>query len=110
MVGGAEDQRVLDQAEVVQGVEDGADPLVERAGAGLEGGDVLAGGDDVGQVGRRQRVERVADRGRGEEVAVGLEEADRHEPGLRGGASRSASIVSGATYSARLESTGTISS
>ena len=42
VVGGAEDQGVLDDAEVVEGVEDAADALVERAGAGLEGGDVAA--------------------------------------------------------------------
>ncbi len=83
VVGRADDDRVLDQAEVVQGVEDCADPLVERAGAGLELGHVAARHLRVRQVRGRQRVEGVADRGRGGEFAVGLEEADRHEPGLR---------------------------
>ena len=40
----------VDQAEVVQGVEHGADPLVERAGAGLEGGHVAAGRGESGRL------------------------------------------------------------
>ncbi len=80
VVGGADDQGVVDQAEVVEGVEDGADPLVERAHAGLELGHVAPRRRQVGQVRGRQRVKRVADRGGRREVTVGLEEADRHEP------------------------------
>jgi hypothetical protein len=86
VVGGADDQGAVLEPALVEAVEDGADPLVERAGAGLEGGHVGAGLRRVRQVRRRQRVERVADRGRDPVGAVGLEEADRHEEGLLGGA------------------------
>ena len=97
------------QAVVVQRVEHRADPLVERAGAGLERGHVPAGRGRVGEVRRRQRVERVADRGRGAELAVGLEEADREEERLRGASAR-ASIAIGATSSAWWLSTSITSS
>ena len=46
---------------------------------------------------RRQRVERVAHRGRLEEVAVGLEEADRQEERLRSAARAGAPTAAGAT-------------
>ena len=88
VIGGADHERVVGEAEVVQAVQDRPYPLVQRAGAGLERGHVRARAGRVREVGRRQRVERVAHGGRHGEVAVGLEEADRHEEGLVGGAER----------------------
>ena len=109
VVGRADDQRVVRQAEVVEGVEDGADALVERAGAGLEGGHVLAGRRRVGQVGRRQRVERVADRGRRRKSRWVSKKPTDMKKGS-GGGSRSASIAIGAMSSAWWLSTSITSS
>ena len=83
VVGGEDHERVVGEVVLVERVEHRADALVERARAGLVGRHVAARLGRVGQVGRRQRVERVAHRGRLEVLAVGLEEADREEERLR---------------------------
>ena len=82
MVGGADDQGALVQAGLLQRVEHGADAMIQRPGRGLVGGDVLADLHGVGQERRSQGVDPVAHAGGREEVAVGLEEADRHEERL----------------------------
>ena len=89
------------EAAVVQAVEHRADALVERAGAGLEGGHVLAGRGRVGQVRRRQRVEGVAHRGRDARSSrwVSKKPTERKQgSGMR----PSASIAVGATSAAWL--------
>ena len=83
VVGGEDHERVVGEVVLVERVEHRADALVERARARLVGGHVAPRLGRVGQVGRRQRVERVAHRGRLEVLAVGLEEADREEERLR---------------------------
>ena len=68
---------------MVQRVEHRADALVERAGAGLEGGHVLAGRAAC-RAGSAAAASRACRGPRsGAELAVGLEEADRHEERLR---------------------------
>ena len=83
VVGRADDQRAVREAELMQGVEDRADALVEGAGARLEGRHVLAGRRRVGQVGAAAASRACRGPRSGPELAVGLEEADRHEEGLR---------------------------
>ena len=83
VVGREDDERVVGQALLVERVQDRADALVERARAGLERRHVGARLGRVGQVRGRRAVERVAHRAGLEELAVGLEEADREEERLR---------------------------
>ena len=82
VVGRQHDERLVGQAGLVEGMEDGADPLVQRAGAGLEAGHVVPGLGRVGQVRRRDAVQGIAHGAGLEELAMGLEEADRGEEGL----------------------------
>ena len=83
VVGGEDHDRVVGELVLVERVEHRADAVVERARARLVGGHVAPRLGRVGQVGGRQRVERVAHRGRLEVLAVGLEEPDREEERLR---------------------------
>ena len=83
VVGGEDHDRVVGELVLVERVEHGADAVVERARARLVGGHVAPRLGRVGQVGGRQRVERVAHRGRLEVLAVRLEEPDREEERLR---------------------------
>ena len=83
VVRGEHDERVVGQAGLVEGVEDRAHALVQGARAGLEAGHVVARLGRVGQVGGRGAVEGVAHGAGLEELAMGLEEADRREEGLR---------------------------
>jgi hypothetical protein len=83
VVGGQDHDRLVGEVLLVERVQHRADAVVERARAGLVGGDVAARLGRVGQVRRRQRVERVAHRRRREVLAVGLEEPDRQEERLR---------------------------
>ena len=82
VVRGEDHDRVVRQLLLVERAEHGADAMVEAARGLLERRHVAPRDRRVGQVGGRQRVERVAHRGRLEVVAVGLEEADREEERL----------------------------
>ena len=82
VVGREDHDRVVGDLLLVERAEHGADAVVERARRLLERRHVAPRDRRVGQVGGRQRVERVPDRGRLEVVAVGLEEADREEERL----------------------------
>jgi hypothetical protein len=79
VVRGQDHDRVVGEAVLVERVHDRADAVVERARAGLVRGHVAARLGGVGQVRRRQRVQRVAHGGGREVLAVGLEESDREE-------------------------------
>jgi hypothetical protein len=82
VVGGADYEGILGEALGVEGVEDGADAAVERAGALLEGRHVQARLRGVGEVGGRDHVVGLLRGGGAEPLAVGLEEADGEEEGF----------------------------
>ena len=82
VIGGQDHERVVGELLLVERAQDGADAVVERAGALLERRHVAPRDRRVGQVRGRDRVERVAHGRRLEVVAVGLEEADREEERL----------------------------
>ena len=99
VVGREDHERVVGELVLVERVEHRADAVVERARAGLVGRHVAPRLGRVGQVRRRERVERVAHRGRLEVVAVGLEEADGEEERLRRARRAAARAAAGATSS-----------
>ena len=101
VVGGEDHERVVGEAVLVERVQHRADALVERARAGLEGGHVAPRLRRVGQVGGRQRVERVAHRGRLEVLAVGLEEPDERKNGCGGRLAQTAAAPRGRPIDAR---------
>src|SRR3712207_6013393 len=82
MVGGADDECILDDAGRIERVKDPLDAHVERVRAGLVRGHVSSNLRHVGQVRRREHVVRLPRGARLEELAVRLEEAYTEEERL----------------------------